>query len=83
VSEKELKLVTIWQSYQHERDRLVHFVHLAKTLKNKLSAQNCYVLACSFAKYSPILNFFDSWNWMDQSSAICGYTIAQTTQANI
>ena len=60
MSEKELKLVNIWQSYQHERDRLVHFVHLAKTLKNKLSAQNCYVHVGNFAKYSPILILFHS-----------------------
>ena len=32
LSEKKLKLVNFWQCYKQERDCLVHFVCLAKTL---------------------------------------------------
>jgi len=47
--------VNIWQSYKQERDCLVHFVRLANTLlKDGESARNYHVLACNFAKYSPI-----------------------------
>jgi len=50
-----LKSVNIWQSYKQERDCLVHFVRLANTLlKDGESARNYHVLACNFAKYSPI-----------------------------
>ena len=49
--------VNIWQSYKQERDCLVHnhFAHLANTLlKDEESARDNHVLACNFAKYSPI-----------------------------
>jgi len=53
--DKYLKWVNIWQSYKQERDCLMHFVRLANTLlQNGESAGNNYVLACNFAKYSPI-----------------------------
>ena len=43
----------MWQSYQQERDGLVHFVRLANTLlKDGENARNNHVLACNFAKYS-------------------------------
>ena len=59
MSEKKLKSVNIWQSYKQERDCLMHFVRLANTLlKDGESARNNHVLACNFAKCSPILNFF-------------------------
>ena len=46
------KSVNIWQSYTQERDCLVH---LASTLlKDGESARDNHVLACNFAKYSPI-----------------------------
>jgi len=46
------KSVNIWQSYKQERDC---FVHLANTLlTDGKSARNNHVLACNFAKYSPI-----------------------------
>jgi len=38
---------------------LVHFVSLANTLlKDEKSARDNHVLACNFAKYSPILKYF-------------------------
>jgi len=50
-----LKSANIWQCYNQERDCLVHFVRLAKTLlKEGESARDNHVLACNFAKYSPI-----------------------------
>jgi len=59
VSEKNLKSVNIWQSY--ERGCLMYFVRLANTLlKDEESARDDHVFACNFAKYSPILIFFHS-----------------------
>ena len=49
--------MNIWQRYEQERGRLMHFVRLATTHK-KRSAREKEVLARIFAKYSPILNFF-------------------------
>jgi len=50
-----LKSVNIWQSYKQERDCLVHFARLANTLlKDEEIARDNDVLACNFAKYSPI-----------------------------
>ena len=47
--------MNIWQSYKQERDCLEHFVRLANTpLKDEKSARDNHVLACNFAKYSPI-----------------------------
>ena len=55
VSEKKLKSVNIWQSYKQECGCLVHFARLTNTLlKDEESAQDNHVLACDFAKYSPI-----------------------------
>jgi len=49
------KSVNIWQSYKQERDCLMHFARLANTLlKDDESARDNHVLACNFAKYSPI-----------------------------
>ena len=43
------------QSYKQEHGCLVHFVRLATTLtKDEESARGSHVLACNFAKYSPI-----------------------------
>jgi len=53
--EKKLKLVNIWQSYKQERGCLRHFARLANTLlRDEESARDYHVLACRFAKYSPI-----------------------------
>ena len=53
------KSVNIWQSYKQKRGCLMHFGGLANTLlKDEESARDCHVLACNFAKYSPILIFF-------------------------
>ena len=53
-----VKSVNIWQSYKQERDCLVHFVRLANALlKDREIVRNNHVLACNFAKYSPILLF--------------------------
>ena len=52
---KILKSVNIWQSYKQERDCLVHFARLANTLlKDGESVRDSHVLACNYAKYSPI-----------------------------
>jgi len=49
--------MNIWQRYKQERGCLVHFVRLATTLlKAEESVQDNHVLACNFAKYSPIKN---------------------------
>jgi len=54
VSEK-MVIVNVWQSYKQERGCLMHFAHLANTLlKDEESARDNHVLACNFAKYSPI-----------------------------
>ena len=51
--------VNIWQSYKQEYGCLMQFAHLANTLlKDDESARDNHVLACNFAKYSPILTFF-------------------------
>jgi len=53
--------VNIWQSYKQERGCLMHFARLANTLlKDEESPWDSHALACNFAKYSPILNFFHS-----------------------
>ena len=53
--EKKLKSVNIWQSYKQERGCLMHFARMANTLlKDEESARDYHVLACRFAKYSPI-----------------------------
>ena len=53
--EKKLKSVNIWQRYKQERGCLMHFAHLANTLlKDEESSRGYHVLACRFAKYSPI-----------------------------
>ena len=45
----------IFGSYKQERGCLMHFAHLANTLlKDIESARDYHVLACKFAKYSPI-----------------------------
>ena len=50
-----LKSVSVWQSYKQERGCLMHFARLANTLlKDEESARDNHVLACDFAKYSPI-----------------------------
>ena len=50
-----LKSVSVWQSYKHKRGCLMHFARLANTLlKDEESARDNHVLACNFAKYSPI-----------------------------
>jgi len=50
-----LKLVNIWQSYKQERDCLVHFLRLlVACCSGAQSALDNHVLACNFAKYSPI-----------------------------
>jgi len=47
--------VNIWQSYKQERGCLMHFARLANTLLNdEESTRDNHVLACNFAKYSPI-----------------------------
>jgi len=46
------KSVNIWQSYRQERDCLVHFLRLLAVCSP--SARDNHVLACNFAKYSPI-----------------------------
>ena len=49
------------QSYKQERSCLMHFARLANTLlKDEESARDNHVLACNFAKYSSIFNFFHS-----------------------
>jgi len=55
VSEFFFKSVNIWHSYKQERDCLVHFARLANTLlKDGESVRDSHVLACNYAKYSPI-----------------------------
>jgi len=45
----------IWQCYKQERGFLMHFARMANTLlEDEESARDNYVLACNFAKYSPI-----------------------------
>ena len=59
VSEKELKSVNIWQTYSQERGSLVHFLSLlAVCWPGAQSARDNHVLACNFAKYSPIFKMF-------------------------
>ena len=48
--------MNIWQSYKQERGCLMHFARLANTLLNdEESARDNRVLACKFAKYSPVV----------------------------
>jgi len=55
MKKKIKKSVNIWQSYKQERGCLMHFAYLANTLlKDEESARDNLVLACNFAKYSPI-----------------------------
>jgi len=47
--------MNIWQNYKQERGCLMHFARLANTLlKDEESARDIHVLACNFARYSPI-----------------------------
>ena len=56
---KILRSANIWQSYQQERDCLVHFLRLvAMCWPGAQSAWDNHVLACNFAKYSLTLFFF-------------------------
>ena len=56
---KKLKSVNIWQSYKQDRDCLEHFLPLlAVCWPGAQSSWDNHSLACNFAKYSPILNFF-------------------------
>jgi len=55
------KSVNIWQSYNQERDCLMHFARLANTLlKGEESARDNHVRACNLARYLPILKFVHS-----------------------
>ena len=61
LSEKCLKSVNIWQSYQQERDCLVHFLHpLAVCWPGAQNAWDNHALGCNSAKYSPIKKNFHS-----------------------
>ena len=54
---KLVKSANIWQSYTYkqERDCFVHFLRLfSSVLAKRTSARDNHVLACNFAKYSPI-----------------------------
>jgi len=52
---KKLKSVNIWRSYKQERDCLMHFLRLlAVCWPDAQSAWDNHVLACNFAKCSPI-----------------------------
>ena len=56
---KKLKSVNIWQSYKQEPDCFVHFLRLiAMFWPSTQSERDKHVLACNFAKYSPIKKFF-------------------------
>jgi len=47
--------MNIWQNCKQERGCLMHFARLANILiKDEESAQDIHVLACNFARYSPI-----------------------------
>jgi len=49
------KSANIWQSHKQERGCVMHFVRLANTLLNdEESTRDNHVLACNFAKQSPI-----------------------------
>jgi len=51
------KSVNIWQSYKLECGCLMHFARMANTLlTDEESARDNHILACNFAKYSPIKN---------------------------
>jgi len=53
--------LNVSQSYKQERGCLMHFARLANTLlKDEENARDNHVLACNFAKYSPISIFFHS-----------------------
>jgi len=56
------KSVNIWQSYKQERDCFVHFLSLlAVCWPSAQSARDNHILACNFAKYSPILIFYSQF----------------------
>ena len=56
---KFYKTVNIWQSYKQERGCLVQFLRLlAVCWPGAQSVRDYHALACTFAKYSPILTFF-------------------------
>jgi len=76
--------VNIWQSYKQERGCLMHFAHLANTLlEDEESARDNHVLACNFAKYSPIKNERLSFVRVEEGSLSttqafdCGHGYAQ------
>jgi len=49
--------MNIWLSYKQDHGCLMHFARVDNTLlKDEESARDNYVLACNFAKYSPIRN---------------------------
>jgi len=53
------KSVIVWQSYKQERGCLVHSLRLlAVCWPDAQNAQDNHVLACNFAKYSPIFKIF-------------------------
>jgi len=52
---KILEIGEYLTQYKQERGCLMHFARLANTLlKDEESARDNHVLACNFAKYSPI-----------------------------
>ena len=52
---KILKSVNIWQSYKQKCDCFMHFLHLLTVCwPSTQSAWDNHILACNFAKYSPI-----------------------------
>jgi len=51
----------MWRRYKQERDCLMYFVRLVNTLLNDgESARDNHLLACNFAKYSPIFKLLFS-----------------------
>ena len=53
---KKINIGEYLASYKQDRGCLMHFARLANTLlKYEESARDNHVLACNFAKYSPIL----------------------------
>jgi len=69
VGKKFLKSVNIWQSYKQERDCFVHFFRLLAVFwPSTQSSRDSHVLACNFAKYSPILKIFSNRRLSNKSS---------------
>ena len=67
-----LNAVNIWQEYKQEFDCLVHFLRLlAVCWPGAQSARDNYALACNFAKYSPIFNFFCTHRLSNKHFLIC------------